>query len=30
MYFKNSQGYNIYYEDRGNKEDQAIDRKSVV
>ena len=24
MYFKNSQGYNIYYEDRGNKEDQAI------
>ena len=24
MYYKNSQGYNIYYEDRGNKEDQAI------
>ena len=24
MYFKNSQGYNIYYEDRGNKEDQAL------
>lgn len=24
MYFKNSQGYNIYYEDSGNKEDQAL------
>ena len=24
MYYKNSQGYNIYYEDRGKKEDQAI------